>query len=67
MKATIEVFKGTPVINLGKIGWKNFSFGVTKAKAILENLEEIKTFVEQNKVVEQSDTGPLPPLPEINF
>ena len=43
-------FKGRPVISIrrdeqDKYG---FTFGLTKAKLILENIEEIKKFVEDN-------------------
>lgn len=44
-------FKGRPVIKLKKDDNDEygFTFGLTKAKLILENLEEIKQFVEENK------------------
>lgn len=43
-------FKGKPVIILRRDGNDKypFSFGLTKAKLILENIEEIKKFVEEN-------------------
>jgi hypothetical protein len=43
-------FKGKPVliIRRNEDDKYPFSFGMTKAKLILENLEEIKRFVEDN-------------------
>ncbi len=43
-------FKGKPVIILRRDAEDKFpfSFGVGKARLILENLEEIKKFVEEN-------------------
>jgi len=43
-------FKGKPIIILKRAEEDNypFSFGVAKAKLILENIEEIKKFVEEN-------------------
>ena len=43
-------FKGNPIIKLlrSEDDKYPFSFGITKAKLILENIEEIKTFVEEN-------------------
>lgn len=42
-------FKGHPVISLKKEGnMYAFTFGVEKAKLILENIESIKAFVEKN-------------------
>lgn len=43
-------FKGKPVLILRRDPEDKFpfSFGVTKAKLILENLEDIKKFVEDN-------------------
>ncbi|MEW6171171.1 MAG: hypothetical protein AB1472_06425 [Candidatus Omnitrophota bacterium] len=43
-------FKGKPVIILRRDENDKypFSFGLTKAKLILENIEEIKKFVEEN-------------------
>ena len=44
-------YKGNPIIKLlkdenDKYG---FSFGLTKARLVLENIEEIKQFVEENQ------------------
>jgi hypothetical protein len=43
-------FKGKPVITLKRNPDDQFpfSFGVSKAKLIIENLDEIKKFVEEN-------------------
>jgi len=43
-------FKGKPVLILRRAEEDKypFSFGMSKAKLILENLEEIKRFVEDN-------------------
>ncbi|MBU0501631.1 MAG: hypothetical protein ABIH69_06375 [bacterium] len=43
-------FKGRPmlVIKSGEDDKFPFSFGLTKAKKILESIEEIKKFVEEN-------------------
>jgi len=43
-------FKGKPVLILRRNEDDKypFSFGLTKARLILENLEEIKRFVEEN-------------------
>ncbi len=44
-------FKGKPVIIIKRDEEDKypFTFGLSKAKLILENLEEIKKFVEENK------------------
>ncbi|MFH1128335.1 MAG: hypothetical protein WAW67_06305 [Candidatus Omnitrophota bacterium] len=44
-------FKGKPILILKRNEEDKypFSFGVSKAKLILENIEEIKKFVEENK------------------
>jgi hypothetical protein len=43
-------FKGKPILVIKRDEEDKypFSFGVTKAKLILENLEEIKKFVDEN-------------------
>ncbi|MFA4984303.1 MAG: hypothetical protein WC559_03190 [Candidatus Omnitrophota bacterium] len=45
-------FKGKPVLILRRDAEDKypFSFGVSKAKLILENIDEIKKFVEDNSV-----------------
>jgi len=42
----IDMFKGNPVITLNPEDKFVFSFGLTKAKLILANLDAIKSFVE---------------------
>ena len=55
MTIKIGEFKGNNTISLYEAGketssaYPPFSFGLKKAKLILENLEEIKRFVEENK------------------
>ncbi len=42
----IDSFKGNPVITLNPEEKYPFTFGLTKAKLILANLDAIKTFVD---------------------
>jgi hypothetical protein len=42
----IQEFKGNKVLNLNPESKFSFSFGLAKAKLILENLDVIKKFVE---------------------
>jgi hypothetical protein len=52
----ISSFKGKPVIILNPNEKYTFSFGVTKAKLILANLDAIKSFVESfDKSVEKEN------------
>lgn len=44
--AVIGSYKGNPTITLGPEGRYPFTFGLWKAKLILENIEAIKAFVE---------------------
>jgi len=44
--AEIQEFKGNKVLNLNPESKFPFSFGLAKAKLILENLDVIKKFVE---------------------
>ena len=44
--AEIQEFKGNKVLNLNPESKFTFSFGLAKAKLILENIEVIKKFVE---------------------
>ncbi len=48
LKATVSEYKGNPVISLplGNNERYSFTFGLTKAKAVLEYLDDIKKFVE---------------------
>lgn len=48
-QAEISEYKGHPVISLPLNGEYNFTFGVAKAKTILEYLEDIKKFVAANE------------------
>ena len=43
-------FKGRPILTMKRDEEDKypFSFGISKAKLILENIEEIKKFVEEN-------------------
>jgi len=43
----IGEYKGRPVITLNPNSRFPFTFGVSKAKLILEHIEEIKKFVEE--------------------
>ena len=45
----VGTFKGKPVLILNPDSKFPFSFGVSKAKTILENIEHIKSFVESMK------------------
>ena len=57
-KAEQSVFKGSPTLTINDEDNKEYprviSFGVRKAKAILECIEELKAFVELNKSKEAS-------------
>ena len=53
--AEIQEFKGNKVLNLNPESKFTFSFGLAKAKLILENLDVIKKFVE----TEGKDLGDL--------
>ena len=45
-------YKGKPVLVIkdGEDDKYPFSFGLTKARKILDNIEEIKKFVEENEI-----------------
>lgn len=49
LEAKISEYKGNPIISLplGNSDRYPFSFGYTKAKAIMEYLEDIKKFIAQ--------------------
>ena len=53
--AEIQEFKGNKVLNLNPEAKFTFSFGLSKAKLILENIDVIKKFVE----TEGKDLGEL--------
>lgn len=44
--AEIQEYKGNKILNLNPESKFSFSFGLTKAKLILENLDVIRKFVE---------------------
>jgi len=48
---TRNEYKGHPMLELHNEGNSKypFSFGLSKAKLIVENIEEIKKFVDENK------------------
>lgn len=52
-------YKGNPMIILkdGEDDKYPFSFGLTKAKKILANIDEIKAFVEENDRPEEGEEG----------
>lgn len=52
-------YKGNPLIVLKRSEDDKypFSFGVNKAKLILEHIEEIKKFVEENSVPKDESAG----------
>jgi hypothetical protein len=54
-----EEFKGNPIIKLKRTEDDQypFSFGLGKAKLVLQNIEEIKKFVEENDKQETTGTG----------
>lgn len=55
MEATIGEFKGNAIIQLPVSGSTRFpfTFGFNKAKAVLEYLDDIKKFVEQEEAKKQ--------------
>lgn len=44
-------FKGNPILYLNLNDFKPFSFGIQKAKLILENISKIEKFVKDYEVV----------------
>ena len=49
-EVTIGEYKGNPVITLPILGPRGgFSFGLTKARAIIKYLDDIKAFIEKNE------------------
>jgi hypothetical protein len=54
-----EEFKGNPIIKLKRTEDDQypFSFGLGKAKLVLQNIEEIKKFVEENDKQETTGKG----------
>lgn len=54
-KVIISDYKGNPVITLNPDDRYPFTFGVNKAKLILEHLEDIKDFVEKYKKEDKAE------------
>ena len=48
-EVTIGEYKGNPVITLPIGPRGGFTFGITKARAILKYLDDIKAFIEKNE------------------
>jgi hypothetical protein len=48
-EVTIGEYKGNPIITLPIGPRGGFSFGLTKARAILKYLDDIKAFIEKNE------------------
>lgn len=50
-EVTIGEYKGAKVLNipLDKSGKFQFTFGITKARAIMEYIDDIQKFVEENE------------------
>lgn len=47
-EVTYGEFKGNPTITL-PLGQRGFTFGLSKAKAIVEHIEKIKGFLEKHE------------------
>lgn len=58
LPATISEYKGNPIISLplGNNERYSFSFGLTKAKAIMEYLDDIKGFIEKMEAKESAES-----------
>lgn len=48
-EVTVGEYKGNPVITLPIGPRGGFTFGLTKARAIIEYLDDIKAFIEKNE------------------
>jgi hypothetical protein len=48
-EVTVGEYKGNPVITLPIGPRGGFTFGLTKARAIIKYLDDIKTFIEKNE------------------
>lgn len=58
--AEIQEFKGNKLLCLNPGGKFPFSFGLFKAKLILENMDAIKKFVDsEGKVIKESENKPI--------
>ena len=57
LPASISEYKGNKIISLPVAGSTKypFTFGLTKANAILEYLDDIKKFVEDNEKKEEEE------------
>ena len=56
--ATIAEFKGNPVISLPVSGSMRypFTFGLNKAKAIIQYLDDIKKFIEEEEAKKEKES-----------
>ncbi len=56
--ATIAEFKGNPVISLPVSGSMRypFTFGLNKAKAIIQYLDDIKKFIEEQEAKKEKES-----------
>jgi hypothetical protein len=52
-EVTIGEYKGNPVITLPIGPRGGFTFGLTKARAILKYLDDIKAFIEKNEAKQE--------------
>ena len=48
-EVTVGEYKGNPIITLPIGPRGGFTFGLTKARAILKYIEDIKSFIENNE------------------
>lgn len=56
--ATLTTYKGHPLVSLETGGRKPFSFGLAKARAILENIDSVRAFVESGGTELDPDDEP---------
>ena len=56
LPATVSEYKGNMIISLPVMGSTKypFTFGINKAKAIIEYLDDIKKFIAENDKVEEA-------------
>lgn len=52
-EVTVGEYKGNPVITLHIGPRGGFTFGLTKARAIIKYLDDIKAFIEKNEPKQQ--------------
>jgi hypothetical protein len=57
LPATVSEYKGNAIISLPVAGSTKypFTFGLNKAKAIMQYLDDIKKFIEDNETKEESE------------